>query len=56
MNMMIYIFAAVFIGCFIGFFTASLMASRKIQTLEKESWSAANLYYKRRYKERETAL
>lgn len=43
----LYILAANFIGATFGFFCASILASRKIQRLEKDTWAAANTYYTR---------
>lgn len=44
---MLYILAASLIGSIFGFFIASLLASRKINRLEKDTWAAANTYYTR---------
>jgi hypothetical protein len=52
----LYILAASIIGAFIGFIGAAILANRKIQRLESETWQAANRYYSRRYQTRETAL
>jgi hypothetical protein len=52
----LYIITASLLGCAIGFMGAALMASRKIQRLEADTWQAANRYYSRRYKDRESVL
>jgi hypothetical protein len=52
----LFIIASSVIGCAIGFFGSSLMAARKIQRTEADTWQAANRYYSRRYKDRETAI
>lgn len=52
----LFIVASSVIGCAVGFIGASLMASRKIQRTEADTWQAANRYYSRRYKARETAI
>lgn len=43
----LYIVVASVIGLLIGFFAASVMASRKLSRLEKDSWAAASAYYER---------
>ena len=43
-----YILAATFIGCGLGFIACGLLAARKIDRLEKDTWAAANAYYERK--------
>ena len=49
MNMMIYILAAAILGAAIGFMGAAVLASQKLQRLEKDTWAAANRYYQLRH-------
>lgn len=47
---------AAILGAAIGFFGSAILASRKLQRIEKDTWGAANRYYSRRYSDQKSGI